>query len=750
MFRTPEENHRAYQRFLRKKNFRKAYQCLENLLHQFPGDESLIVDIVNLAYFEWKNYEAARPWLIKLTRLRSFWKDYLLLSEGEAEHGDIAKAKEYLKEAGHLLPLSASPREKKEARAFLARQEEVVRYYEWKSLSKPKIAEETPKRKENAKQDSPPKTSGEAGRQPPQERSPENGRKTNLPSIPQHTIPVHISVSQDEALKALRAASFSTLEEIKLLVDYSRLTIQSGFDELLCLDALEGVDRYWYQVETVKKALKHFRGRALLCDEVGLGKTIEAGMVIKEYVMRGMVGNVLILTPSSLVSQWKEEMETKFGLCFVTTEEMTGIEDPETFWKQKYLIASLHTAKNRKNLPFVTGEFYDLVVVDEAHHLRNRATQAWKLINGIQKRFILLLSATPLQNNLIELFNLITLLKPGQFKTEKLFKEEYLKKGSLKTPASREKLRDLLRDVMIRNTRSTIDLKLPKRFATTLRVEPTEIEREIYQGLNDYLRERCCNRLTVYHLLREAGSVPFALKQSLLQMEDGGANRDRIIGWIDRLQEASKGKVLVDLLGKNPGEKKVIFTQYLRTHDYITDLLSRNGIPHAAFKGSMTPDEKEKAISRFKEEVPVLVSSESGGEGRNLQFCNTLINFDLPWNPMKIEQRIGRLHRIGQTRDVFIFNLSVKGTLEDYILDILDSKINMFEMVIGEIEPILGHLEREEEFEEIIMGIWLDSSNGGELEKGFNALGEDLLKAKNEYLKGKSFDEEVFGHDYEL
>jgi SNF2 family DNA or RNA helicase len=750
MFRTPEDTQRAYERFLRKKNFRKAYQCLENLLHQFPGDESLLVDIVNLAYFEWRNYEAARPWLINLTRLRSFWKDYFLLSEGEAERGSTAKAKEYLKKAEHLLHRCASPREKKEAKALLVRQGDIIRYHEWKSLQKSRAAEDVPKKKEEAKQDLPEKTSGEAIQKQHKELPPENGRKEEPPAIPQHAIPVHISISQEDALKVFQAGSFAPLEEIRLLMDYSHLTIQNSFDELLCLNALEGVDRYWYQVETVKKALKHFRGRALLCDEVGLGKTIEAGMVIKEYVMRGMVGNVLILTPSSLVSQWKEEMETKFGLSFVTTEEMAGLEDPEAFWKEKYLIASLHTAKSRKNLPFVTRQFYDLVVVDEAHHLRNRATQAWKLINEIQKRFILLLSATPLQNNLIELFNLITLLKPGQFKTEKLFKQEYLKKGSLRTPASREKLRELLRDVMIRNTRSAIDLKLPKRFATTLRLEPTEIEREIYQGLNDYLRGRRCNRLTVYHLLREAGSIPFALRQSLLRMEDGGPDRDRIIGSIDRLQEVSKGKALVEILRKNPEEKKVIFAQYLRTHDYITDLLRRNGIPHAAFKGTMTPEEKERAIIRFRDEIPVLVSTESGGEGRNLQFCNTLINFDLPWNPMKIEQRIGRLHRIGQTRDVFIFNLSVKETLEDYILDVLDSKINMFEMVIGEIEPILGHLEREEEFEEIIMGIWLDSSNGGELKKGFNVLGEELLKAKKEYLKGKSFDEEVFGHDYEI
>lgn len=148
--------------------------------------------------------------------------------------------------------------------------------------------------------------------------------------------------------------------------------------------------------------------------------------------------------------------------------------------------------------------------------------------------------------------------------------------------------------------------------------------------------------------------------------------------------------------------------------------------------------------------MPILISSESGGEGRNLQFCNTMVNFDLPWNPMRIEQRIGRLHRIGQTRDVFIFNLSVKETIEDYMMDILDHKINMFEMVIGEIEPILGHLETDEDFENIILQIWLRSQNERELAAGFSGLGDELLQAKKAYLQAKTFDEGIFGEDYEI
>ncbi|KJU84613.1 helicase domain-containing protein, partial [Candidatus Magnetobacterium bavaricum] len=144
------------------------------------------------------------------------------------------------------------------------------------------------------------------------------------------------------------------------------------------------------------------------------------------------------------------------------------------------------------------------------------------------------------------------------------------------------------------------------------------------------------------------------------------------------------------------------------------------------------------------------VCTEVGGEGRNMQFCNTMINYDLPWNPMRIEQRIGRIHRIGQERDVFIFNLAVKGSIESYILDVLDSKINMFELVIGEIEPILGHYADDKDFEDIVMEMWLNSNDPEALKKGFELMGDDLVKAKEQYIKTKALDSEIFGDDFEV
>ncbi|MBI4652385.1 DEAD/DEAH box helicase family protein [Candidatus Desantisbacteria bacterium] len=517
---------------------------------------------------------------------------------------------------------------------------------------------------------------------------------------------------------------------------------------------MKGVEKYWYQIETVKKVLKNFHGRVLLSDEVGLGKTIEAGMILKEYLLRGMVKNILILTPAPLVSQWKEEMLEKFDINFVTTDDALFHDNHFLFWKNKFIIASIHTAKSAKNSANVINEFFDLVVVDEAHHLKNQNTLAWKLVNEIKKRFIFLLTATPVQNNLIELFNLITLLKPGQFKTKKSFKAEYVQKGDESKPIHKDALRELLKDVMIRNTRSAIDVKLPKRFATTLKLDPTEIEREIYMNISEFIKETGENipSRTVQLLMQEAGSSPFALKKTLINSQfahlSGGVGA--IIKKIDKIDVICKEKALLELILKNPDEKKVIFTQYLKSMDYIMHILNKNNLKFVTFRGDMTTHEKDQSINSFKENVPILLSSESGGEGRNLQFCNTIINFDLPWNPMKIEQRIGRLHRIGQTRDVFIFNLSIKNTIEDYIINILDNKINMFEMVIGEIEPILGYLGEDKEFENIIFEIWLRNSTQDKIEKGFNEFGENMIKAKTEYLNSKEIDKEIFGEDYEV
>lgn len=754
----PDETYRAYQKFLKKKEFIRAYRCLDRLLKEFPDDLHLLQKIIDLSLDEMNNTALARPWLMKRIQIASLWHDYALLSEIEAKEGRFPKAKEYLGLAVKLQKKQrwALPPEG-EVEMILNHAGEVLKLAEhnhWArgthapqaSQAMEKKTIPTPPPPPAAKEESPPPLKEEVSPAAPKETAP-----------PAHSIPIHFEPIAPASVSTILQTP-STFKACRLRIEYASLDIQRGFDDLLCLGAIQGMTRYWYQVETVKKVLKYFHGRVLLADEVGLGKTIEAGMLMKEYLLRGMVRNILILTPAPLVSQWREEMDQKFGISFVTTEDPLLQTDPEQFWKRRFIIASIHTAKGSRHFQRVANEFYDLVVVDEAHHLKNRKTLAWKLVNEIRKRFIFLLTATPVQNNLIELFNLITLLKPGQFKTEKLFKQEYLgrsdpmaggKERPPEAPANKERLRELLRDVMIRNTRSAIDLKLPKRFAATLRLTPTEGERKVYEGLTRLVREGAglLSKPTLQLLMREAGSSPHALKETLLGLQARQClAADPVLEMIDGIGETGKEKALLELLQKNPEEKKLLFAQYFKSLDAVVSLLEKHDLPFVTFRGDMTAREKDEAIRQFREEVPILLSTESGGEGRNLQFCNTLINFDLPWNPM----RIGRLHRIGQTREVFIFNLSVKETLEDHLLEVLEGKINLFEMVIGEIEPILGHLEEEKEFEEIVLEIWLKSRNHEETRSGFDTLGRDLMKAKSAYLTSKELDRALFGEEYEV
>lgn len=167
------------------------------------------------------------------------------------------------------------------------------------------------------------------------------------------------------------------------------------------------------------------------------------------------------------------------------------------------------------------------------------------------------------------------------------------------------------------------------------------------------------------------------------------------------------------------------------------------------FHGELKRKEKEAEIEKFKGNAQILISTEAGGEGRNLQFCNCIINFDLPWNPMAIEQRIGRIHRVGQTRDIYLYNLASKNTLEYYILELLDRKINMFELVVGEVDMILGDIEEEADFSDIIMDAWVRSDQQKNMENEIEVIGEKLLENKRQYLKIKDLDDNLFGDSFE-
>jgi SNF2 family DNA or RNA helicase len=536
---------------------------------------------------------------------------------------------------------------------------------------------------------------------------------------------------------------------------FAHLGLAQGFDELLCLPHLVGVEPLTHQIESVRKVLKQFHGRVLLADEVGLGKTIEAGMVLKEYLLRGMVERVLVLAPAALVGQWREELETKFGLPCATTQEDSLRDDPDGFWNQKRIIASIALARRREHAERLLASSFDLVIVDEAHHLRDRASQSWKLVDGLNKRFLLLLSATPVQNDLIELYNLLTLLKPGIFKTQKEFRSAYMTPGHPRRPANPQRLRELMRGAMIRNTRAVVALELPRRHAVTIRVDGAAGEAEAYAELAGAVRRLAAtgarHGFTLQHLLGAAGSSPAAAAGALARFAAGHPNDPGWQALAERwagISTGGKETALLDLLRRNPVEKKLVFVHSRETLACLGDLLGRNNIDFARFDGSMTGPEKDDAIEEFRERVPVLLCTQSGGEGRNIQFCNTLVNFDVPWNPMAIEQRIGRIDRIGQDREVFIFNLVTRGTLEEQVLTLLDEKISMFELVVGEVGAILGGLEEEGDFANLVLDAWLNTTEQGRAE-AFDVLGRKLGEAQSQHEGAKTLDEALFGQEFE-
>ena len=436
-------------------------------------------------------------------------------------------------------------------------------------------------------------------------------------------------------------------------------------------------------------------------------------MVLKEYLLRGMVESVLVLTPASLVGQWREELETKFEIARATTHDAQLRSDTARFWAQKRVIASLALARRSEHAAHITGRSFDLVIVDEAHHLRDRASQSYRLVDALNKRFLLLLSATPVQNDLTELYNILTLLKPGIFKTPKEFRAAYVTPGKPHQPANPERLRELMRGAMVRNTRAVVALKLPRRHAATIRVDAAETER------------------TAYRELAAAARRLAAEGASFASVGTGG-----------------KEAALIDLLRRNLDEKKLVFVHYRDTLEHLASLLGREGFAFARFEGGLSGPAKDAAVAAFRDQVPLLLCTESGGEGRNIQFCNTLINFDVPWNPMAIEQRIGRIDRIGQQREVFVFNLVTRGTLEEQILHLLDEKISMFEMVVGEVGAILGSLDEEREFADLMFEAWLHTTEASR-EEAFDSLGRRLQGAMEHHQSAKALDQALFGEDFE-
>ena len=598
---------------------------------------------------------------------------------------------------------------------------------------------------------------------------------------------IRLTPVDESIFKTISAGKFASRDvyRLRLWAEYAQLV--SGFDELICLDQLRFTP-FDYQTRAAQIMLRRFRGRGMFCDEVGLGKTIEAGLVIKEYLARNIVQRLMVVTPASLVEQWREELAVKFGLTgFVTTADAEFRMAGSDAWKKfPLLIASLATARRAEHRARLSQIPFDMVVLDEAHHLKNRNSASWKFVNELQRKYILLLTATPVENNLDELYNLITLLKPGQLKTPREFRKQFVVSGDPRLPKNRGQLRELLGDVMVRHTRSQVNINLPPRQANTVRLNLSDEEAEFYKAVSDCVRStltpnpspigggeqhppspigrrdgdegiRQTDRFALLTLQREIGSSPKAAETTLrslgVRLTDE-ESRQRLLVLAERsaqIHSWAKAEALEKLLEtilRDSTEKVIIFTHFRRTLEKLAELLQKMGVDFVQYHGEMDMPSKNQAVADFESRANILLSTEAAGEGRNLQFCRTMINFDIPWNPMRIEQRVGRIHRVGQTRDVRIYNLSARGTVEDYLLEILDQKLNMFELVIGEMDMILGQIEDERDFEDLLVEAWLGAQNAEDLRANFDQLGDQLVEARKAHQKTQEYDEALFGEDF--
>ena len=579
--------------------------------------------------------------------------------------------------------------------------------------------------------------------------------------------------------------SFDSSELFKLQMDAKELVSDSEINELVSYGMIEKNLSYDlpYQREGALKLLKDLNATALLADEVGLGKTITTAMVIKEGIVRGFLKKVLILAPPSLVDQWVAELKEKFELDFHIAES------PGDWDKYNFMIASIDRVKNFNR---VEGQFrhkaahdvsWDLVVVDEAHKLKERNTVRWKFVDRLQKKRFLLLTATPFQNDLLELYNLLHILKRGHLGTMKEFRKKFLYRGNKRHPLNPAELKEKLEEVMVRRRRDETGIEYKSRIPKIVTVDMTEQEKIIYDNTVRLLKENYFRadgreingRLIVFAILPKVTSSSRSAIESLQKIVDNEiyheGTRDFAQGILDdyaTLNKDSKIDKLVELVeeirNRSNDEKILIYTRHPTTLKYIVEKLeplvsTRNSVPSKLgndipsssgniieFMGGLDREEKSRRINAFKNgEADILISTDTGAEGLNFQFCRNLINYDLPWNPMSVEQRIGRLDRIGQKRDMYIYSFATKGTMEEHVVDLIINKMCCVGMVIGELPIILFNLgldgngnSGKNKIEEKLMNSFIESKGNLEMfSQGVDEIAEQISLGMKDYERDK-------------
>jgi SNF2 family DNA or RNA helicase len=502
----------------------------------------------------------------------------------------------------------------------------------------------------------------------------------------------------------------------KLAVQVEKNLLVPEFEGLQAPKHLPHLTPLPHQLEAAKEVVENMNGKAILADEVGLGKTIEAGLILKEYMIRGLVKKVLILVPASLVSQWTFELNSKFFIPAVAQRKSYVWESCDV------VVSSIDTAKRSPHREIIYSQNYDFIIIDEAHKLKNNKTKNYEFVQNLKKKFCLLLTATPIQNKVEEIFHLVSLLKPGHLGNATYFSEKF--KGKGRNINEDNYLKELVNKVMIRNRRGDTGIEWTKRKVQTIVIDFSDGERELYDAVSmfkPYGGESIGSAFSTLTLQREACSSREAVFQTLKNMLDktdipSHSMKEKVHFLAKKVEGVtcnSKAEKALELI-KQINDKVIIFTEYRATQLYLQWFLKQNGITSVPFRGGFKRGKKDWMRELFQKHVQVLIATEAGGEGINLQFCNHIINFDLPWNPMRLEQRIGRVHRLGQEKDVNIYNFAVRNTIEEHILKLLYEKINLFERVVGELDDILTRLDIGN-LEEYLIDVVGHSKSEGEM-----------------------------------
>lgn len=460
------------------------------------------------------------------------------------------------------------------------------------------------------------------------------------------------------------------------------------------LKANQNVSIFDHQILAAQKIKNSMGGTAMLADEVGLGKTVEAGIVIKEFLTVGLAKKILILAPPSLLQQWQDEMSSKFDLDFIIHRN-----DPrfENIASHDLLIMSHASATYPKQSIPLNNIYWDLVVVDEAHSMKNAETHKHIFVRNLPKRNLLLLTATPIQNNLEEMYNLVDLMHPGCLGTWKQFRDKYVGDTTARTIQSgmRDQLQKEISKFIIRTTRKEVRryVKFTDRVPHTDILNPSDEESKLYNMMTDIIRDQyekgAAVRFALMTYQRLTSSSTEASKRALYRMKESklisDSEYDELMSHARSIRIDSKLSRLLEII-HNQSSKFLIFTEFYATQDHIAQKLTDEGYTVTLFNGKMSSEEKHESVNLFRGDAQIMISTSAGGEGQNFQFCHNIVNYDLPWNPMRVEQRIGRVHRIGQESDVHIFNFALVGTIEAYILELLYTKINLFKMSLGDMD----------------------------------------------------------------